>query len=340
MREERKIGTQARPEAQLDGPDHRPDGQCEVIDQDALDGVLAVHQVSSAAADQVKDKSKEMFTGESVSASDAITQIERVVAPADGGIIKTVLDEPVSSQFSPLSSVTPSENQDVLASHPATNQAAPEFKGSKQIVRFLLIVAIGLVLASIIWSSNRRERRIDEPTPASYGRVDGQLGMVDVEMMDAAPSPSVAVPDSDSAIAEPEAPLPEVRPNGLPETLPETVPKSPDLNEPLILPVTFNTGSFRSQINIEQIYSIIAPLLAKNKGIILIGHTDRRGKPKLNYQLGLKRAAYIKKLLVLKGISSKRIRVKSRGANVPLSLEDTNEGLALNRRVEVRIYTK
>jgi outer membrane protein OmpA-like peptidoglycan-associated protein len=71
--------------------------------------------------------------------------------------------------------------------------------------------------------------------------------------------------------------------------------------------------------------------------IRLEGHTDNVGSPKANLALSQKRVDAVKKYLVEKGISKKRIETKAFGGSQPLRNEMTPEAKALNRRVEMRI---
>lgn len=67
------------------------------------------------------------------------------------------------------------------------------------------------------------------------------------------------------------------------------------------------------------------------------GHTDSTGKTKYNYQLGLERALYIKKLLVAKGVNKTLISVSSKGETQPIASNRTPEGEHKNRRVVITL---
>lgn len=66
----------------------------------------------------------------------------------------------------------------------------------------------------------------------------------------------------------------------------------------------------------------------------LIGHTDNTSSQN-NYEIGLKRANYIKDLLLAKGVDETNIIVDSKGDEVPRMEGDTPEAHARNRRVEL-----
>lgn len=71
--------------------------------------------------------------------------------------------------------------------------------------------------------------------------------------------------------------------------------------------------------------------------VIAIGHTDSRGADAYNQRLSLARAESVKGYLVSKGIPADRIRTEGRGESQPVASNDTAEGRALNRRVDIEV---
>lgn len=70
--------------------------------------------------------------------------------------------------------------------------------------------------------------------------------------------------------------------------------------------------------------------------IILEGHTDATGDENVNQQIGLKRAESVKRYLVQRhGLDANRIITQSQGSQRPVASNETAEGRAQNRRVEV-----
>lgn len=67
------------------------------------------------------------------------------------------------------------------------------------------------------------------------------------------------------------------------------------------------------------------------------GHTDNKGSDDYNQTLAYDRATAVQQYLFNKGIASNRITVKSYGASQPIDTNETEEGRAKNRRVEVRL---
>lgn len=73
------------------------------------------------------------------------------------------------------------------------------------------------------------------------------------------------------------------------------------------------------------------------KTISVVGHTDSRGSDALNQKLSLSRAIIVRDTLIDSGITETVILVSGVGAYQPLASNDTFEGRAINRRVEVRV---
>jgi outer membrane protein OmpA-like peptidoglycan-associated protein len=70
------------------------------------------------------------------------------------------------------------------------------------------------------------------------------------------------------------------------------------------------------------------------------GHTDNLGDPAANKQSSLERATAVKDALVKVGAPADRITVEGVGADRPVASNDTEEGRAKNRRIELSIVAK
>jgi len=68
------------------------------------------------------------------------------------------------------------------------------------------------------------------------------------------------------------------------------------------------------------------------------GHTDSMGSVEHNRKLSLERAESVKRQLVKFGVDTGRIVVIGKGAIDPIDTNDTPEGRARNRRVEIIVY--
>ena len=79
-------------------------------------------------------------------------------------------------------------------------------------------------------------------------------------------------------------------------------------------------------------------LLAMDYNVVItIGHTDSVGSDTYNQKLSEQRAAAVRSYLVSKGIDAARIKSEGRGEKEPIASNATNEGRALNRRVEIEV---
>lgn len=73
--------------------------------------------------------------------------------------------------------------------------------------------------------------------------------------------------------------------------------------------------------------------------IEISGHTDSRGDYEHNMDLSRRRAESVKQYLVGAGVDVGRIETRGAGPNEPIASNDTTEGRAKNRRIEVKILT-
>ena len=67
------------------------------------------------------------------------------------------------------------------------------------------------------------------------------------------------------------------------------------------------------------------------------GHTDSRGTDEYNMGLSVRRAETVKSFLESRGIAASRMTTKGFGESAPAYTNDTQEGMAQNRRVEFLI---
>lgn len=71
--------------------------------------------------------------------------------------------------------------------------------------------------------------------------------------------------------------------------------------------------------------------------VLVEGHTDRRGTAEHNHDLSRRRALNVAKYLLLSGVTFERLCWEGYGYDIPLSDNETESGMALNRRVEFTI---
>ncbi len=85
--------------------------------------------------------------------------------------------------------------------------------------------------------------------------------------------------------------------------------------------------------------ALVAQLLIKNPHlkVICLAHTDSVGTEEYNLDLSERRARSVKTFLVKEGVPPPSIRFKGMGYSRPLTDNATDEGRAMNRRVEFRV---
>jgi hypothetical protein len=77
----------------------------------------------------------------------------------------------------------------------------------------------------------------------------------------------------------------------------------------------------------------------KSRRLLLVGHTDDTGSSKGNAELSERRARAVASFLKKQGIPEDQLYFQGAGEGYPLVANDTNEGRALNRRVEfIEVY--
>ena len=69
--------------------------------------------------------------------------------------------------------------------------------------------------------------------------------------------------------------------------------------------------------------------------VTIIGHTDSTGSEAINHPLSLRRAEAVRSYLGDRGVAWQRVNVAGRGEHEPIASNDTEEGKARNRRVEI-----
>ncbi|MFM5953974.1 MAG: OmpA family protein [Novosphingobium sp.] len=103
--------------------------------------------------------------------------------------------------------------------------------------------------------------------------------------------------------------------------------------------VTFDVGSatlkpaFR-----ETLDKVAASLIEYPDSLVdVYGHTDSTGSDSFNQTLSENRARTVMNYLVSKGVPAARLRSQGFGETMPVASNDTPEGRAKNRRVEIKI---
>jgi len=98
---------------------------------------------------------------------------------------------------------------------------------------------------------------------------------------------------------------------------------------------TIDGGSMSEVDNLAKVLNAY-----KNVAIEVGGHTDNTGNAENNNKLSNARAAAVKARLVAQGVAADRISTKGYGSASPSASNDTAEGRAQNRRIEVKVTKK
>jgi outer membrane protein OmpA-like peptidoglycan-associated protein len=101
--------------------------------------------------------------------------------------------------------------------------------------------------------------------------------------------------------------------------------------------VLFESGGDKLTTSSESRLDTVAQALAaySDRSIVIEGHTDDRGSDATNQQLSQKRADAVRAYLQQRGVPIEQMRAVGRGESQPIASNDTPEGRANNRRVEV-----
>jgi outer membrane protein OmpA-like peptidoglycan-associated protein len=88
--------------------------------------------------------------------------------------------------------------------------------------------------------------------------------------------------------------------------------------------------------SLDRVASVLTEQPAEGP-ISIEGYTDSRGAEGFNQQLSQKRADAVRGYLVGRGLRAERVQAIGRGESSPIDSNDTSEGRASNRRVEIVI---
>ncbi|MEM1300017.1 MAG: OmpA family protein [Pseudomonadota bacterium] len=103
--------------------------------------------------------------------------------------------------------------------------------------------------------------------------------------------------------------------------------------------ITFDTDSAAIKPQFQGALNDVAATFNKypESYIDVIGHTDSRGSDAYNQQLSERRSGAVASYLTGQGVTQARLASFGQGESAPVASNDTAEGRAANRRVELRI---
>ena len=103
-------------------------------------------------------------------------------------------------------------------------------------------------------------------------------------------------------------------------------------NEKVLFAYDRSDLNMTAKSNLDKLRTILLKYPETN--ITVIGHTDSKGSLKYNQTLSENRANSVKSYGNERGIANDRLNAIGKGENDPIATNDTEEGSALNRRVE------
>ncbi len=121
--------------------------------------------------------------------------------------------------------------------------------------------------------------------------------------------------------------------DGCPDEKPKKIEKK------LVLEgINFETGSSKIMQTSFAVLNILVDQLESfpEVRVEIGGHTDSKGQRSSNARLSLSRAKSVRQYLISKGIAEDRITAKGYGEDFPVGDNETEEGRAQNRRIEVK----
>lgn len=96
----------------------------------------------------------------------------------------------------------------------------------------------------------------------------------------------------------------------------------------------------QSAVYLDEVASILKNSVSSDKKILIAGHTDRSGSKAANDRLSLRRAQSVMAALVQRGVNPMILSAEGFGFDEPISDNASDNGRAMNRRVEIIILNK
>ncbi|MGS5085735.1 outer membrane protein OmpA [Hydrogenophaga sp. A37] len=202
---------------------------------------------------------------------------------------------------------------------------------------------MALLIASVTLASAAGAQTVDNWTNGS-GDLVWRNGTNELCWRNNYWTPATAHPDCDGAIK----PLPPVA--AAPAPVPEPAPAPPPPPPVVAAPAPVLTSTFQAETLFDFDKSVIKPggkaaldgLVADMtkvdvETIIAVGHTDAIGTDGYNQALSIRRVEAVKAYLVSKGVPADRIKTEGKGEAQPVASNQTREGRAQNRRVEIEV---
>lgn len=175
------------------------------------------------------------------------------------------------------------------------------------------------------------------PSAAIRGEVEAaaRLAWPNVVLVDSIQVNQAATPPPPPPTASP----PTASPTTAPGPTGQCANLQGDINALLKTPISFATDGFTVSSGSRQALSQVAEKLkgCTDVKVSVVGHTDSSGNDAINNPLSQSRAKAVADYLVSQGIAADRISSRGAGAGQPIAPNDTPQGKAQNRRVEITV---
>jgi outer membrane protein OmpA-like peptidoglycan-associated protein len=115
------------------------------------------------------------------------------------------------------------------------------------------------------------------------------------------------------------------------------VARTPDNELKVNVPSDFSFDVGRSAIKpqMRPVLDQFAQGLDPNMRVRIVGHTDSTGSDAVNNPLSLDRAQAVRDYIAARGVAPSRVETAGHGEREPVASNDTEDGRARNRRVEI-----
>ncbi|GLT16448.1 lipoprotein [Vibrio zhanjiangensis] len=103
--------------------------------------------------------------------------------------------------------------------------------------------------------------------------------------------------------------------------------------------IGFQSNDYNLDSSIHKTLQGVAKILVEypDTSLVIEGHTDSTGSDTTNQVLSERRAESVRSYLISQGVASGRAIARGNGERFPICSNDTTEGRACNRRVEIKI---
>lgn len=110
------------------------------------------------------------------------------------------------------------------------------------------------------------------------------------------------------------------------------------LDDRIIIRFPYNSTERIEDPTIEEyLKKLASQIIQTGETVTLTGHTDNKGTPEYNQELGMARARATRQTLIDDGVDPSQIAIDSKGQTQPVASNATDEGRQENRRVELRL---